>query len=267
MTSIDKIEEILKSGGIENYRQEANWIVRFGNHPGTSCHPSKEGNYEEIARRRVSGEPLQYLLGEWEFYGYPFKVGRGVLIPRPETELLVDIVMQNSECRMQKYLVYDLCAGSGCVGIALAKEIGCRVIAVEKSEEAIAYLKKNVALNGVGELVQIIQGDVLNPDFVEKQLRILHSAFCIVINPPYLSKAEMDSLQKEVRFEPEMALFGGEDGLDFYRELYRLWGGRARLFACEVGDGQAEQVLEFMPVGSRVVRDFNGIDRVVYAVV
>ncbi|MCL1789133.1 MAG: peptide chain release factor N(5)-glutamine methyltransferase [Oscillospiraceae bacterium] len=221
---------------------------------------SDEANQTEIVRRRISGEPLQYLLGEWEFYGYPFKVGKGVLIPRPETELIVGLVKH-----YKPQTVLDLCAGTGCIGIALAKEIGCKVIAVEKSPEAIEYLKVNIKLNQVEQQVEIIKGDVL-------EITLTQPFDCVLINPPYLSKKEMQNLQQEVTHEPETALYGGEDGLDFYRAFFGSWKNRLkkiRLFACEVGDSQAEKVCRLMektglvPV---VKKDFNGIDRVVYSI-
>jgi len=196
---------------------------------------------------------LQYILGEWEFYGYPIKVGKGVLIPRPETELLVDLAKE-----YKPRLVLDLCAGTGCVGIALAKEIGCKVIAVEKYDEAIVYLERNIELNNVE--IEIIQADVLNTDLPE--------ADCVLINAPYLSDADMNALQKEVTHEPRTALYGGGDGLDFYREFFKTRIS-AKLIACEVGDGQAEQVCELMReigLDPKIKQDYNKIDRIVYAI-
>jgi len=170
------------------------------------------------------------LLGEWEFYGYPFKVGAGVLIPRPETERLVDLAREHCT---RADLVLDLCAGTGCVGIAVAREIGCRVIAVEKSPLAIEYLRQNIALNKVEALVEAVQADVLE---------FTHEADAVLINPPYLSVSEMQSLQREVRHEPEMALFGGgEDGLAFFRAFCERWQQilqNTRLFAYELGGGK-----------------------------
>ena len=179
-------------------------------------------------------------------------------------------------------LVLDLCAGTGCVGIALAKEIGCNVIAVEKSKEALSYLQQNVALNHVENQVKIIHGDILDCDLIKTivncrfagsrcELSIVHCP-SIVINPPYLSKAEMQTLQKEVTHEPETALYGGGDGLDFYRAFFNLWKNQlkqARMFACEVGDGQSKQVCRFMEeigLSPKIIKDFNGIARVCYSV-
>ncbi|MCL1904024.1 MAG: peptide chain release factor N(5)-glutamine methyltransferase [Oscillospiraceae bacterium] len=235
---------------------------------------------KETVNRRIKGEPLQYLLGEWEFYGYPFKVGKGVLIPRPETELLVDLVKEycirakqeispkDGLCSSEGATVLDLCAGTGCVGISLVKEIGCNVIAVEKYKEAAEYLKSNIKLNNVENNVTIIEDDVLS---LKQLLFITEQLSIVVINPPYLSGCEMQSLQAEVRHEPQTALYGGNDGLDFYRAFFNVWGERlqkARLFACEVGDGQAGAVGQLMEnVGLRVEKrkDFNGIERVLFS--
>jgi release factor glutamine methyltransferase len=196
-------------------------------------------------------------------------VGEGVLIPRPETELLVDLAIAHNP-----QIVLDLCAGTGCVGIAIAKESGCNVIAVEKSPKAIEYLRKNVSLNGVEKQVEIVQDDVINP----KQFSIVDCRLSIVINPPYLSKKEMQSLQKEVTFEPEMALYGGGnspdlcDGLDFYRRFFEVWGNdlkQASLLGCEVGDTQAQAVCKMMKdigLNPRIKKDYNKIDRVVYSI-
>jgi release factor glutamine methyltransferase len=262
------IYKFLKQAGIENAKQEARWITEY----------AEENDWYKIANRRANNEPLQYLLGEWEFYGYPFKVGPGVLIPRPETELLVDTVIKNAFKNSDKNrVVYDLCAGSGCVGITLAKEINCDVIAVENSPEAIKYLEENIELNNVRNQVKIIQGDVLNPDFVNSlivncQLSIVNCS-SIAVNPPYLTKKEMGNLQKEVKYEPETALFGGTDGLDFYREIFGIWGRflkPSELFAVEIGNKQRNEVIALMMKTGLFEEpeskcDFNGIGRVIYS--
>jgi release factor glutamine methyltransferase len=251
---IDIIQK-LRAAGIGNAAQEAKWITEYGERNNGS-------SLDIIINRRCNGEPLQYLLGEWEFYGYPFKVGKGVLIPRPETELLVDLAAEWSKLHT-KPTILDLCAGTGCVGIALAREIGCEVTAVEKSAEAIEYLKYNISLNGVRDSVRVIRGDVLKPSG-------LPESDCILINAPYLSKSEMLELQKEVSYEPEAALFGGGDGLDFYRGFFAGWSDslkRASLLACEVGDGQAEEVCRIlydMKLNPKIKQDYNKINRIVY---
>ncbi|MDR2559672.1 MAG: peptide chain release factor N(5)-glutamine methyltransferase [Oscillospiraceae bacterium] len=244
-------------------RNEEKWLREYAEKSGESL--------EKLIRRREAGEPLQYILGEWEFYGYNFKVGKGVLIPRPETEFLVDLA---KEYCVRGAPVFDLCAGSGCVGIAIAKETHrSSVIAVEKSPRAIEYLKKNIALNKVEKQVHIIECNIFNRYKIRDQFFQTLKKNCalasIVMNPPYLSKSEMQSLQKEVTHEPEEALYGGgEDGLDFYRNFFDKWNVKHNpLFACEVGDEQAAAVCEIMEnkgLSPKVLKDYSGIDRIVY---
>ena len=198
------------------------------------------------AHRRIKGEPLQYIIGSWEFYGLPFKVGEGVLIPRQETELLVEIAARNLPARG---VLIDLCSGSGCIPIAIAKTVSTNLCyGVELSEEALGYFRENITLNGVENDVIPLHGDVLYP--AEELLDEL-PAKCSVItaNPPYLTAEEMANLQKEVRHEPESALFGGVDGLDFYRVIFGLWKHKLEKggsFLVEVGDKQSEAVKSLM---------------------
>lgn len=218
------------------------------------------------AHRRIKGEPLQYIIGSWEFYGLPFKVGEGVLIPRQETELLVEIAARNLPARG---VLIDLCSGSGCIPIAIAKTVSTNLCyGVELSEEALGYFRENIALNGVENDVIPLQGDVLFP--AEELLDEL-PAKCSVItaNPPYLTAEEMANLQKEVRHEPESALFGGVDGLDFYRVIFGLWKHKLEKggsFLVEVGDKQAETVKSLMEregFECMVYADLNKTSRVV----
>ena len=256
---MSSITERLLQAGIENAAQEAKWLVQYGGEP----------HIDEIVRRRIDGEPLQYLLGEWEFYGHPFKVGPGVLIPRPETELLVDLGAQYKNADF-----FDLCAGCGCVGIALAKETKGNVIAVEKSPDAVKYLQRNVALNDVRKQVKIFNEDIFSPHLitlVSRVLSMITTKSVVLINPPYLSTDEILNLQKEVRKEPTAALYGGgDDGLDFYRRFFAEWRQNLNMvdvLACEVGDGRADAVCKLMEeigLTPRVARDYNKVDRVVY---
>ena len=200
----------------------------------------------DAARRRLKGEPLQYIIGEWEFYGLPFRVGEGVLIPRQETELLVEKAIERLP---EKGTVIDLCSGSGCIPIAVAKCANTNLCyGVELSAEALDYFRENITLNGVENDVIALQGDVLYP--AEELLDELPPKCSIITaNPPYLTAEEMASLQREVRHEPESALFGGNDGLDFYRVIFGVWkrklerGGR---FLVEVGEAQGESVKSLM---------------------
>lgn len=221
----------------------------------------------EMTEKRVSGYPLQYILGEWEFYGLPFEVGEGVLIPRQDTETLVEIAadfLQTLPENERKTL--DLCAGSGCIGITLAKLFGADVTLVEKSSEAFAYLEKNIALNGVNAQCRAVLGDCFDEEKVRGEYNL------IISNPPYLTEKDMENLQKEVTFEPKTALFGGADGLDFYRALLKKYPKMLKengLFAVEIGMGEEKAVAEIFRengLEARFAEDYRGIIRVVYGV-
>lgn len=217
-----------------------------------------------IAYRRISGEPLQYLLGKWEFFGLPFYVGPGVLIPRQDTETLVETAIELSR-NFNKPKIIDLCSGSGCIACAVSFHVkDANVYALEKSERAIGYLNKNIELNE--SKITVIQADVFKPKAV-----LEYGKFDIIVcNPPYLTAKDMDSLQTEVTFEPTEALFGGNDGLNFYRKITELWknllndGG---ILAYEIGMGQENDVSDIMIKNGFTnilfVKDLSGITRVV----
>lgn len=254
---------MLKLGGVEDAAFEAKEIFRevTGKPPIITDEITQEqlGDILMLAKKRAEGVPLQYLFGKWEFYGLPFYVGEGVLIPRPETELLAELAIEKLKNGGK---MLDLCSGTGCVAISAAKNTPAEVWAVELYEKAFSYLEKNIALNSVK--VTAVNGNALDgaviPDLTFD---------VITANPPYLTKAEMDELQREVRHEPETALFGGEDGLDFYRELVPIWGKRLNaggVLAFEVGDKQAEAVEIIMKnagLETKIIPDLQGIGRVV----
>ncbi len=217
----------------------------------------------EFAKKRCEGYPLQYLLGSWEFYGERFEVGEGVLIPRPETELLVDIALRRGKIEN----VADICSGSGCLAVTLSKRISGYAYAVELSREAEKYLRRNIEINGCKN-VQVIIADALSFDGELPSLDV------IVCNPPYLTGDEMKVLQKEVEFEPSMALYGGEDGLEFYRIIPKVWkkhlkDGGELIFeiGCSQGDAVAKILKENGFRDVEVHKDFAGNDRVVCGVV
>lgn len=213
--------------------------------PSEPVEESAENKIRELTEKRCSGYPLQYLLGQWEFFGFPVKVGEGVLIPRPDTETLVeqiiDICKKN---HLESPEIADLCSGSGCIAIALKKHIpGAKVYAAELSDEALVYLRQNVSVNNAD--IEIIQGDVLDENFSRR----FSGLDIIVSNPPYLTGEEMQSLQTEVSYEPEKALYGGTDGLDFYRRMTALWKDSLKTggwLAYEFGMGQHDAVKEIL---------------------
>lgn len=217
----------------------------------------------KMCRRRLDGEPLQYLLGEWEFYGLPFRVGKGVLIPRADTETLVDVALEVMK-NLPEPNVLDLCSGTGCVAVAIAhNRPDALVTALEVSEAAFGYLRENILFND--SKVAAVKRDL-------KDYRHPSMLDILVSNPPYIPKETLATLQKEVSFEPRLALNGGSDGLDFYRMIARLYldqivkGGWICL---EVGIGQSEKVAKILEDSSLrdidVRKDYAGIPRVVYA--
>lgn len=271
---LKRAQAALQPLSLENTRFEASCIIKaatgfsdtaFLTEPNTFVTEAQQQAAEAMLSRRLSGEPLQYILGEWEFYGFPFKVGEGVLIPRQDTETLVELAEQNTGSGM---LCADLCAGSGCIGISLARLTGCKFHSYELSDKALGYLEENIALNKVQSLVTAINADVLS----EETLEAAPMYDVIVSNPPYLTAEEMTRLQKEVSFEPSMALIGGEDGLDFYRAILRLWIKRLKaggLFAVEIGETQAEAVSKLFSengITPQVLQDLCHNDRVVYGI-
>lgn len=222
------------------------------------------GRINAFVSRRLSGEPLQYILGEWDFMGMTFAVGRGVLCPRPETEGLVSAVLGELDGRAGA-AVLDLCAGSGCIGISVASlRPDARVTLFEKSPDALGYLRRNLSLcRGAN----VVEGDIFS-GFERYNIEVPD---IIVSNPPYIASAEIDTLQREVLCEPREALDGGADGLDFYRAIAEKWqpfikpGG---LLAVECGEGQTGEISRIFSAGASSVsvgRDCYGVERFVLA--
>ena len=204
--------------------------------------------------RRVDGEPLQYIIGQWSFMGLPFLVDQRALIPRQDTETLVEAALALAGERGYTKAL-DLCCGGGCIGVSLAKLGGLDVLAADLSAEALELAVENAAENGAA--LRFLQSDLFRD--------IREDFDLIVCNPPYLSKTDMASMQKELSFEPREALYGGVDGLDFYRRIARdylahLRQGGAMLL--EIGASQADAVAELF-YGARVLNDMSGQPRVV----
>lgn len=261
----------LRQAGIEPYVFEAKQIIRFVTKYSNAqimekymeeLDPLKEQFLKSVVLGRVKRIPLQYLLGEWSFFGYDFFVGKGVLCPRPDTETLVEVALELIGNAPAK--IADLCAGSGCVGISVAKERPITLItAVEKYDAAYDFLTRNIEKNGA-ENVIAVKGDIETYETNEKFDLILS-------NPPYISRDEMATIDEETKNEPETALFGGEDGLDFYKIILNKWLPRLNeggSLAVEVGAGMSESVKAlFTAAGLKNVKtkeDINGIERVVY---
>ena len=239
----------------ENARLEATFLLRAsGFHsPYQEVSETDVNALKPLIERRLSGEPLQYVLGEWEFFGLPFYVDKTVLIPRPDTEVLVETALKMlSEERMD---VLDLCCGSGCVGIALAVSCGARVTAADLCADALSMTERNAHRNGVS--VKTVQSDLF--ESIEGTYDL------IVSNPPYLSAAEMESREESLRYEPALALFGGEDGLDFYRRIaeeYRQYLRPGGTLLLEIGMTQKDAVSALFE-NSECICDYGGRPRVI----
>lgn len=271
----NKIKQTLLDAEIEDYEFEARALLEsvFGDDAYVKLitdrlivdEESSEKLFEMVNRRTI-GEPLQYIIGEWEFYGLSFKVGEGVLIPRQDTETLVETALRLIK-NTQSPKILDLCSGTGCIPIVICKKRSdVSATAIELYDEAYRYLRENVALHGVS--VSPIQADALSAETASK--------FCeldlITANPPYLTKEDMLSLQKEVEFEPKTALFGDDDGLMYYREIARAWKTSLKdggYIAFEIGVTQADDVSEILIINGyknvRVVKDLTNRPRVVTA--
>ena len=270
------IRQQLRKSGIEAATLEARELVCFGTGKsreelqrdgGLYASPELEARVRELVDRHLAGEPVAYLIGEWEFYGLPLDISRDVLIPRPDTEVLAEqaigYVQSQGPCR-----VLDLCAGSGCIGLAVASQAPqCRVVLGELSDGALKICRQNIRRNGLSGRVVPMQTDAL-----EKPEKALGDFQCIVSNPPYIPRADISGLDISVKdYEPHLALDGGEDGLDFYRAISEKWkialnpGGRLYF---EVGIGQADEVLRVMRSQGfgdiQIVKDLHGIPRVVF---
>ena len=269
------VRQRLRESGVEASTLEARELVCVGTgksreelrrDSGLYASPEREAQVRRLVERRMAGEPVAYLIGEWEFYGLPLDISQDVLIPRADTEVLAEqaiaYIQTLGECR-----VLDLCAGSGCVGLAIASQAPqARVVLGEIDDSALKICRQNIRRNSLSARVMPIQMDAR-----EKPARSLGEFQCIVSNPPYIPTGDIAGLEASVRdYEPHMALDGGADGMDFYRSIAEQWkealtpGGRIYF---EVGIGQADAVLRLMRSQGfgdlQIIKDHHKIPRVV----
>ena len=221
--------------------------------------------YDELIARRVAGEPLQYITGRQEFFGLEFEVTPAVLIPRPETELIVEEALHLA-AEISRPLIIDVGTGSGCLAVVLAREIPqARVLAIDISPAAIGVASRNAAKHGLAGRIAFVVADLLSA------VAGAPLADLIVSNPPYIGIEEMTTLQSEVRnWEPHMALTDGADGLSVYPRLFA--GAAARLkpgghLLCEMGYQQAESIAALVDEEEwqlpRLLTDLQGIPRTI----
>jgi len=282
-----KSTDCLEAAGIDEAFADAELLVfhaanmdridAYVNNPEVKS--SDSAKVRRLLQRRLKGEPVQYIVGQIEFLGLTIKVGRGVLIPRPETELLVEeaikAVMRNKISVASKeknalrvtqrasLSVLDLCTGSGCIALSLAKEFpDAEVYGTDLSKEALVYAKKNAKANDIKN-VTFLQGSLFEP--------VKGKAYdLITANPPYIRRSELETLQREIRdWEPISALDGGEDGMDFYRTILssadQFLNPGGSLFL-ELGYDQAEAVKKVAKrqgfLDLTVINDYAGIGRI-----
>ena len=256
----------LTAAGVPDARFDAAELYRLatGRDPRLDDGPSaaEAARLSALAERRAAREPLQYILGEWDFMDFTLKVGPGVLCPRADSEIVCESALALLQGR-ERPVVYDLCAGTGCLGLGIMRHSpGALVTCVEKSPEAWQYLTANTAQTGV----RTVQADV----FTYYKTLPAEGADLIISNPPYLTGAEMRALMPETAQEPAMALDGGTDGLDFYRLLTEKYRDAVRpggWLVLEIGYAQASAVLALGAacgwVNTSCRKDYGGNDRAV----
>ncbi len=225
----------------------------------------QQANYQTLIVRRATGEPLQYITGQQEFFGLPFVVTPAVLIPRPETEIIIEETIRLAQQHSwQAPVIVDAGTGSGCIAVTLARELeGAQIFATDISAEALAVARQNAELNGVAARVQFIQSDWL------AALPREPFADFILANPPYVAAHEMPALQREVRdWEPPLALTDHGDGLGCYRRLLQDAPSRLKAggyFLCELGYTQAAAVsalaAQTVWTAPQLINDLQGIPR------
>jgi len=230
--------------------------------------PGFADKYRALVVRRARREPLAYVTGRRDFWDLTFEISAAVLIPRPETELIVEAVLDLFPARATSLAVADVCTGSGCLAVALAHErTGARVVATDVSAAALDVARRNATRHRVVERVRFVQTDLL--------AAVAGTFDVIVSNPPYVREADRETLEPEVReFEPPVALFAGADGLSAIRRLIEESAARLThhgVLALEFGAGQAESVGELISVSPQlrmreVRRDLQGIPRMAIAV-
>ena len=226
-----------------------------------------EKRVEALVQRRLAGEPVAYIVGEWEFYGLSLDISSDVLIPRADTEVLAEQAILAARAAGEGARVLDLCAGSGCVGLAVAANApNCRAVLADVSEEALKICRQNIRRNDLNARVTCVQADAR-----QAPSSVLWDFDVIACNPPYIPTGDIDGLDPSVRdYEPRLALDGGDDGLDFYRDIAEKWRTALRLggvLLFEVGIGQAsgvEQILSRCGYEDiETFQDTGGIWRVV----
>ena len=226
----------------------------------------------ELVKRAGTHEPIAYLTGKKEFYSLEFEITKDCLIPRPETELLVECAIEFLRTRNGEQFICDLCTGSGCVAIAIARNFAnCRIVATDISDAALAIAEKNVAKHGLMNRIKLLQGDLFEPVIAG----LGPAKFdLIVCNPPYVSEPDYEKLATNVKnFEPKSALAAGKDGLDIIKKIIADANQHfkpAGTLMLEIGNEQGNAVQKLLETAGhfsdvKIERDYSNLDRVAIA--
>ena len=263
--TLREAEERLRAAGVDSYGHDARelFIHALGLNrylPVSKTEDFSSAYLEEAVKRREEREPLAYILGECWFYNEVYKVNEDVLVPRPDTEILVDYAVKNLPSGS---LFLDLCTGSGCVAIStLANTVNTRSVAVDISEGALAVAAENAKRNGVSDRLTLVKCDIMSDK------PPMCKPYAVLSNPPYIPDAVCDTLPPEVKREPGIALGGGEDGMDFYRRIAPMAADMIAdggFIAFEIGYDEGEKMRSLaqrLGLSVEIIKDYSSLDRV-----
>jgi release factor glutamine methyltransferase len=279
--AINNAANLLSTAGIANARLDAEvllshiimkdrvWLIT---HRDDVLDDNHQRDFADVIQRRTRREPLQHIVGNQEFWGIEFKVSPDVLIPRPETEFIIEAALAIVQDRNTLVRIIDLCTGSGCIAVSLAKELtAARIIATDASEKALAVARENTRRHGVSEQIRFLLGDLFAP---LEELDLRGQIDIIVSNPPYVQAGELSTLQPEVRdYEPEMALISGPEGTEMAKRIIQRapeYLKKNGALIMEMGLGQAKALTRMVEAtgayGNReLLKDLAGIERVLVA--
>ena len=277
--SIREAKQILKKNQISSSKLNAELLLSYvlncpkvylylnGNKILTK---EQEKKLNSLIQKRISGKPLQYILGETEFYGLKLEVNKKVLIPRPETEMLVENVINFFSDKKEKLFIIDWGTGSGNIAIALAKNLNCYIYALDVSKPALEVAKKNALKNKVSQKIKFGGSN----SFQALNKKLYQKIDCLIANPPYIRENEFENLPKEIKdFEPKVALLDKKKGLFYHKKIIsegKDFLKKGGLLALEVALGQAQKIVKLIQQNGnyesiKIKKDLSGIERVVLA--
>ena len=258
--------EILLS---HTFMRDRAWLII---HRDESLDESQRSLFEDAVNRRARREPLQYITGKQEFWGLDFSVTPDVLIPRPETELVVEAALKIIHTGGKQVTIVDLCAGSGCIAVSLAKETdAARIFATDKSDRALAVARENARKHDVSDRIRFLEGDLFGP---LAELDLHGMVDIIVSNPPYVRSGDLSALQPEVKdFEPKLALIAGPKGTEIQQRIIGTapeFLKKSGALIMEMGQGQSDALMGMVNDAGRyeipeIMKDLAGIERVLVA--